>query len=96
MGENGTPLSNIDLDTIIQLIDDVEPVHYLSGTSSADRRFDLLPSIDRSHLTKPPSVDEVEHQYYNFEVNLPGEKSGKNSWVVSFFFFHLKKTPIFY
>lgn len=45
---------------------------------------EYLPAPDLSHLDKPPTLDEIESSH-KFEVALPGESSGKSSWVVSFF-----------
>lgn len=51
--------------------------------SSQDSLSDYFPSMaDLSHLEKPPTLDEVESSH-DFDVNLPGEASGKSSWIVS-------------
>ncbi|XP_063703328.1 tumor protein p73 [Culicoides brevitarsis] len=46
-----------------------------------DATFDQQ-AVDLSHLDKPPTLDEVESAH-RFEVTLPGESSGKSSWVYS-------------
>uniref|UniRef100_A0A336LGN3 CSON011877 protein n=1 Tax=Culicoides sonorensis TaxID=179676 RepID=A0A336LGN3_CULSO len=38
-------------------------------------------SPDLSHMDKPPALDEIETAV-GFEVEIPGESSGKTSWVL--------------
>lgn len=45
---------------------------------------EYFPAADLSYLDKPPTLDEIESSH-KFEVALPGESSGKSSWVVSLF-----------
>lgn len=48
------------------------------------RSFDeTMNLLNTSYLTQPPNADEYENESVNFEVNLTGEHSGKNSWVYS-------------
>lgn len=46
--------------------------------------LDFPSAVDLSYRDKPPVLDEVETDH-KFEVTLPGDCSGKSTWVVSFF-----------
>lgn len=60
-------------------------VNILNGPIPYDSLGDYFPEPDLNHLDKPPTLDEVEGPH-RFEVTLPGESSGKSSWIVSLSF----------
>jgi len=69
-----------DLDQIMEENGFASQLHQLS---SADLKYIDMLSIDTSHLERPPTLEEIEEPQYKFEVNLPGDHSGKNTWVYS-------------
>lgn len=67
-------LSQLDSQELNRQLQKIDNVEFLEN---------FLLDTDISHLHKPPTLEEIEETQYRFEVNLPGEHSGKNTWVYS-------------
>lgn len=75
-------MDNLDSIDYTELLT-VDP-NTLQPTYSFDSLSDytISPTDDLEYLNKPPTLDEVETSY-EFDVNLPGEQSGKGTWIYS-------------
>lgn len=61
-----------------------EDINHILNTEhfSYESLSEFFPTSDMSHLEKPPVLNEIESDY-KFEVTLPGENSGRSSWIYS-------------